>query len=289
MIAADFDYQSPRSLTEAVRALAGSPDAKVLAGGHSLLPLLKLGLAQPATLIDIGRIAELKGIRSGNDGLTVGALTTHQAVADDATVRRAFTALAEAASEVGDLQVRGRGTIGGSLAHADPSADEPAPIVALGATLRAIGPQGERRIAAADFFKGPLETALRSDEILVEVVIPALPERSGSAYAKFRNPASRFAVVGVAAVVSLAKDGRVARAAIGVTGAADMPHRASAAEKALVGSSGDAAAIAAASARAGEGVRMLSDLAASAEYRGHLVTVFARRAIERAIERARRG
>lgn len=287
MIAAEFNYESPRSLQDAVRELAKSPDAKVLAGGHSLLPLLKLGLAHPTTLVDIGRVPELVGLRSGPDGVTVGALTTHQALADDKTVRRAFTALAEAASEVGDLQVRGRGTIGGSLAHADPGADEPAAVLAFDATIRAVGAKGERRIAARDFFVGPLETALRPDEILVEVLLPALPERSGSAYLKFPNPASRFAVVGVAAAVSLSKDGRIARAAIGVTGAAEAPYRATAAEKALVGSTGAADAVAAASGHAAAGARVLSDLAASTMFRAHLVTVFARRAIQRAIERAR--
>lgn len=287
MIAAEFNYESPRSLQDAVRELAKSPDAKVLAGGHSLLPLLKLGLAHPTTLVDIGRVPELVGLRSGADGVTVGALTTHQALADDKTVRRAFTALAEAASEVGDLQVRGRGTIGGSLAHADPGADEPAAVLAFDATIRAVGAKGERRIAARDFFVGPLETVLRPDEILVEVLLPALPERSGSAYLKFPNPASRFAVVGVAAAVSLSKDGRIARAALGVTGAAEAPYRATAAEKALVGSTGDADAVAAASGHAAAGARILSDLAASTMFRAHLVTVFARRAIQRAIERAR--
>ncbi len=289
MIATPFQYASPRSLEEAVRELARSPEAKVLAGGHSLLPLMKLGLAQPGSIVDIGKIAALRGIATKGGVIAIGALTTHQSVADDAEVRQRLAALAEAAGAVGDLQVRSRGTIGGSLAHADPAADESAPTLAFEATLRAVGPKGERRIAAREFFRGTFETALARDEILAEISYPTPPERSGSAYQKFPHPASRFAVVGVAAAVTLGKDGRVAQAAIGVTGVAGAPFRASAAEKALVGTSGDAAAIAAAAAKAADGARPLSDLVASSEFRAHLLTVYARRALERALERARSG
>lgn len=287
MIATELAYRSAASLEEAVNLLAASPDAKLLAGGHSLIPLLKLGLAAPSALIDIGRIAALREIRPAKDGLTIGALATHQQVADDESVRRSFTALSEAAAEVGDMQVRGRGTIGGSLAHADPGADEPAAVLAFDATIRAVGPKGERRIAARDLFVGALETALRRDEVLADVHLPALPERTGSAYAKFPHPASRFAVVGVAAVVTLKKDGSVERAAVAVTGASERAYRATACERALAGTKGDRAAAEAAAAKAAEGARILSDLAASAEYRAHLVSVFARRAMEGAIERAR--
>lgn len=287
MIATELTYRSVASLEEAVKLLAALPDAKVIAGGHSLIPLLKLGLAAPSGLVDIGRIAELRMIRPGKDGILIGALATHQQIADDASVRRSFTALAEAAAEVGDMQVRGWGTIGGSLAHADPSADEPAAVLAFDATIRAVGPKGERTIAARDLFVGALETALRRDEILVDVHVPAAPGRTGSAYVKFPHPASRFAVVGVAAVVTLMKDGIVEQAAVAVTGAADTAYRAAACEKALAGTTGDRAAAEAAAAKAAEGKQMVSDLAASAEYRAHLVAVFARRAIERAVERAR--
>lgn len=286
MISSPFDYQAPATLEEAVRLLKATPEARVLAGGHSLLPLMKLGLAQPKALIDIGRIAALRGIRHDGE-ITVGALTTHQAVADDALCRERLAALAEAAAAVGDLQVRGRGTIGGSLAHADPAADEPAATLAFDATLRAVGPGGERLIGAREFFKGTFETALAPDEILAEVRFPVPPQRTGSAYAKFPHPASRFAIVGVAAVVTVARDGKVERAAIGVTGAAATPYRATAAERALVGSRGDAAAIEAAGKKAAEGVETLSDLVASSEFRRHLITVYAKRAVGRALEVAR--
>jgi len=188
---------------------------------------------------------------------------------------------------VGDLQVRARGTIGGSLAHADPAADEPAPTLAFEATIRAVGPQGRRDIRAADFFKGPFETALAANEIVTEIRFPAPQARTGSAYAKFAHPASRFAVTGVAAVVTVKADGGIERAAIGVTGAAAAAYRAAEAERALTGTKGDAKAIAAAAAKAADGITALSDLVASSEYRKHLVTIYAKRAIERAIQRAR--
>lgn len=287
MIAYDFDHQRPLTVEEAVALLGRAKDAKVLAGGHSLIPLMKLGLAQPAMLVDIGRIAALREIRATDGEVAVGALATHQQVAEHETLRERLAALAEAAGSVGDLQVRARGTIGGSLAHADPAADEPAPTLAFEATLRAVGPKGDRRIAARDFFKGTFETALAPDEILVEIRFPLPPARTGSAYEKSPHPASRFAVVGVAAVVTLGTDGTVGRAAVAVTGASATPFRAAAAERALQGTKADAAAIAKAATQAAERVTALSDLAASSEFRRHLITVHARRAIERAVARAR--
>ena len=288
MITHPFAYQAPATIEEAVRALGGTGEAKVIAGGHSLLPLMKLGLAQPERLIDLRRIASLREIRTKADGaIAVGALATHRTITHDKTVRAKLVALAEAAGAVGDLQVRARGTIGGSLAHADSAADEPAPTLAFDATIRAIGPKGPREIRARDYFKGMFETALAADEILVEIRFPAQPGRTGSAYAKFAHPASGFAVTGVAAAITIKADGSVERAAIGVTGAAAAPYRAAEAEKALTGSKGDAKAIAAAAAKAGAGITALSDLVASSEFRKHLVTVYAKRAIERAIERAR--
>jgi len=288
MITHPFSYQAPATIEEAVRALGGTGEAKVIAGGHSLLPLMKLGLAQPEMLIDLRRIASLQEIRIEADGtIAVGALATHRTITHDKTVRAKLVALAEAAGEVGDLQVRARGTIGGSVAHADSAADEPAPTLAFDAIIRAIGPKGPRDIRARDYFKGTFETALAANEILVEIRFPPQPGRTGSAYAKFAHPASGFAVTGVAAVITIKSDGSVERAAIGVTGAAAAPYRAGEAEKALTGSKGDAKAIAAAAAKAAEGITALSDLVASSEYRKHLVTVYAKRAIERAIERAR--
>jgi len=288
MITHPFTYQAPATIEEAIRALGGTGDAKILAGGHSLLPLMKLGLAQPETLIDLRRIPSLGEIRTEADGtIAIGALATHRSITHDKTVRAKLVALAEAAGAVGDLQVRARGTIGGSLAHADSAADEPAPTLAYDATIRAIGPKGQRDIRARDYFKGTFETALAANEILAEIRFPAQPGRTGSAYAKFAHPASGFAVTGVAAVVTIKGDGTVERVAIGVTGAAAAPYRAAEAEKALTGSKGDTKSIAAAAAKAADGITALSDLVASSEYRKHLVTVYARRALERAIERAR--
>jgi carbon-monoxide dehydrogenase medium subunit len=287
MITHPFTYQAPSTVEEAVRELGRNGDAKVIAGGHSLLPLIKLGLAQPETLIDLRRIASLREIRTEADGtIVVGALATHRSITHDQIVRTKLAALADAAGEVGDLQVRARGTIGGSLAHADPAADEPAPTLAYDATIRAIGPQGSRDIRARDYFKGTFETALAANEIIAEIRFPAPAGRTGGAYAKFAHPASGFAVTGVAAVVTIKPDGGIERAAIAVTGAAAAAYRASEAEKALVGTKGDAKAIANAAAKAAAGITALSDLVASPEYRRHLVTVYAKRAIERALQRA---
>jgi len=288
MITHPFTYQAPSTIEEAVRELARNGESKVIAGGHSLLPLMKLGLAQPEALIDLRRIASLREIRAEEDGIiAIGALTTHRDIAHDPTVRAKLSALAEAASAVGDLQVRARGTIGGSLAHADPAADEPAPALAFDATIRAIGPKGRRDIKATEYFKGTFETALAENEIIAEVRFPVPAGRTGSAYAKFAHPASGFAITGVAAVVTVKADGSVERAAIGVTGAAAAAYRATAAEKALAGTNGDAKAIAAAAAKTADGITALSDLAASSDYRKHLVTVYAKRAIERALTRAK--
>lgn len=286
MISYDFDYQRPATIQEAVKALASAKDAKVLAGGHSLLPLMKLGLAQPATLVDIGGIASLREIRTAANGVSIGALATHDAVASDATIVRSFSALSDAAAVVGDLQVRARGTLGGSLAHADPGADEQAAILAFDATLVAIGPKGERTIKASDFFRGTFETALGPDEILTEIRLPGQPAKTGSAYVAFAHPASGFAIVGAAAVVTKGNDGSIARAAIAITGAAASPFRATAAEKALSGSKGDRAAIDKAAVAARSGFTALADLAASDTFRTHLVGVFVGRAIDRALERA---
>src|SRR5204863_2375017 len=185
MITHPFTYQAPATIEEAVKQLGQNDDAKVIAGGHSLLPLMELGLAQPETLVDLRRIGSLREIRTDPDGtIVVGALVTHRDIADDKTVRAKLAALADAAGEIGDLQVRARGTIGGSLAHADPAADEPAPTLAYEATIRAIGPQGRRDIPARDYFKGAFETALAANEILAEVRFPAPAARTGGSYVK---------------------------------------------------------------------------------------------------------
>jgi aerobic carbon-monoxide dehydrogenase medium subunit len=288
MITHSFAYQAPATIEEAVKQLGQGGDAKVIAGGHSLLPLMKLGLAQPEAIVDLRRIASLREIRTEADGtIVVGALATHRDITHDKAVRAKLAALADAAGEVGDLQVRARGTIGGSLAHADSAADEPAPTLAYDAIIRAIGPKGQRDIRARDYFKGTFETALAPDEIITEIRFPAPAGRTGGAYAKFAHPASGFAVTGVAAVVTVKPDGTIEHAAIGVAGAAAAAYRATETERALTGTKGDAKAIAAAAAKAADGITALSDLAASSEYRKHLVTVYAKRAIERAMERAK--
>ena len=286
MITHPFTYEAPTTIDDAVRALGRSGEAKILAGGHSLIPLMKLGLAEPELLVDIGRIAALREIKSEDGAIVVGALATHRSIADNAAIGKALTALAEAAAHVGDLQVRSRGPSAEALPRR-PCGGEPAPTLAFDATISVIGPTGRRDIPAREFFKGTFETALAPNEIVVEIRFPAPVGRSGSAYAKFAHPASGFAIVGVAAIVGLKADGTVERAAIGVTGAAAGPFRATAAERALVGTRADASAIAAAAAKSADGVTMLSDLTASSEFRQQLVRVHARRALERAAERAR--
>ncbi|MGH7361915.1 MAG: FAD binding domain-containing protein [Candidatus Methylomirabilales bacterium] len=286
MIPAAFEYHRPRSLQEAVALLAAKGEgAKVLAGGHSLLPLMKFRLARPAALVDLGRIPELATIRETDGAIRIGPMATHASLAASDLLRRRFAALSEAAGLIGDPQVRHRGTLGGSLAHADPAADYPAPVLAFEAEIRAIGPRGERTIHATDFFVDMLTTALRPEELIAEVRLPAPPPGSGSAYAKFPHPASRFAVAGVAAVITLDK-GTVQRARIGVTGAAAKPSRATAAEAALTGGPATPERIAAAAAKAADGLECLGDLVASPEYRAHLVCVMARRALEAAVRRA---
>jgi carbon-monoxide dehydrogenase medium subunit len=286
MIPAAFEYLRPRSLQEAVALLAAKGEgAKVLAGGHSLLPLMKFRLARPTALVDLGRIPELATIREADGVIRIGPMATHASLAASDLLRRRFLALSEAAGLIGDPQVRHRGTVGGSLAHADPAADYPAPILAFDAEVRVVGPRGERTIRATDFFVDMLTTALRPEELIAEVRLPGPPPGSGSAYAKFPHPASRFAVAGVAAVITLDK-GSVQRARIGVTGAAAKPSRATAAEAALTGGPATPERIAAAAAKAADGLECLGDLVASPEYRAHLVCVMARRALEAAVRRA---
>ncbi len=287
MFPSQFEYYAPTTVQEAVALLAQNKDAKVLAGGHSLLPAMKLRVANPPVLVDIGRIPGLAGIQVGADGVTIGALTTHAVVAASKEAAMQCMALPEAAAHIGDLQVRNRGTMGGSLSHADPGADYPAVMLALGAEIHAVGSHGERTIKAADFFTDLMTTALGPDEIVTSIHIPALPPRSGCAYVKFPNPASRYAIVGVCALVTLDDAGKVSRASIGVTGACDRAMRAPKAEAALEGKTPDEATIADAAKQAADGLECLGDIHASAEYRAHLVTVMAQRALSAAAARAK--
>ncbi|MDX6748864.1 xanthine dehydrogenase family protein subunit M [Geminicoccaceae bacterium 1502E] len=260
-----FEYHRPGSVAEAAQLLTGNEDAKLLAGGMTYIPTLKQRLAQPSAVIDLGGIAELKGIKEEAGGLTIGAMTTHGEVASSAAVRQAIPALAALASNIGDAQVRNRGTIGGSISNNDPAADYPAALVALGATVRT----SKRELAAEDFFTGMFETALEEDEILTAVHLPK-PEKA--AYSKFANPASRYAIVGVF-VARTAGGVRVA-----VTGAGPAVFRATEMEQAL-GGNFSAAALDNVTVAADA---LNSDIHASADYRAHLVKVMAKRAVEAA-------
>ncbi|MDP8924362.1 MAG: xanthine dehydrogenase family protein subunit M [Chloroflexota bacterium] len=285
MYPAQFDYVRPSSLDEAIRLLAESGgEAKIIAGGHSLLPMMKLRLAQPATLIDIGRLPGLNEIRVDANGVTIGALVTHAQIAASPEIRRALPALAEAASMVGDLQVRNRGTLGGSLAHADPAGDPPAVVLALDGEIVARGPNGEKTYKATDFFVDILTTQLGEDEIVTQVRFPALPPRTGTSYQKFDHPASHYALTGVAAAVTRGDNGTIERVRVGVTGVGPKAYRAEGVEQALQGKGTDQ--IAAAAERAADGIDCNDDIHASAEYRAHLARVFTRRALEAAVRNA---
>jgi carbon-monoxide dehydrogenase medium subunit len=273
-------------VAEAINLLQQHGDeAKILAGGHSLLPAMKLRLAQPGVLVDIGKIAELKGV-TVNGGVSIGALTTYRMLEESAELRAACPVIVDTVAVIGDAQVRNRGTLGGSLAHADPAADMPAVILALGGTLSAQGPNGSRDIGADDMFTEMMTTALEPNEVLTKISVPSIGKGEGAGYAKLVQPASRYAIVGVAAYVKL-DGGNVTAARIAVTGAGPKPTRQSAAEAALVGSNGDEAAIAAASAKAGDDMDYLGDIHASEEYRRAMVKVYTRRALRKALERAR--
>jgi carbon-monoxide dehydrogenase medium subunit len=278
-----FDYHRPASLDEALGLLAADPEARPLAGGHSLLPLMKLRLATPGSLVDLGRLPGLDGIEPDGDGLRIGALATHDAVARSELVAQVCPVLGEAAGMIGDQQVRNRGTIGGSVAHADPAADYPTVLKALGATISVTGTGGGRDVAADDFFVGLLETSLAHGELVTSMRVPPA---AGAAYVKHGHPASGYAVVGVAAVVSVA-NGTCESARIAVGGATATPVHAAEAERALVGAAPTADAIAAAAAAvAGALAEPTGDTYASGEYRVHLATVLARRALTAAFARA---
>ncbi|MCN9240495.1 xanthine dehydrogenase family protein subunit M [Streptomyces sp. RY43-2] len=278
MIPPAFDYARPASVEEAVRTLAEAGDeAKVLAGGQSLLPLLRLRLAFPELVVDVGRIPGLSGVREDGDTLVIGALTTHHDILRDPLVGRYAGLLAAATRTVADPAVRHRGTLGGSLAHADPAGDLPAVALALDAELVVVGPQGRRTIPAREFFVDYLQSALRPDELLVAVRVPKR-EGWGFRYEKFQRVAQAWAVVGVAALVRR-ENGHIAEARIGLTNMGATPLRAAASEAALAGVPAVADAVARATAAAAEGTRPSSDPSATPEYRAHLARVLTRRAV----------
>ncbi|HEY2674620.1 MAG TPA: xanthine dehydrogenase family protein subunit M [Rugosimonospora sp.] len=281
MIPASFDYQRPSTVDEAVQVLsAAGEDGKVLAGGQSLIPMLRLRLSAPATLVDLGGIADLRGIREDGDGLLIGAMTRHADVLANPLVERYVPLLARATATVADRQVRHLGTIGGSLAHADPAGDLPAVALALDATMEIVGPGGRRSVAAGDFFVDYLTTALGPADVLVGVRF-ARYEGWGSHYEKFQRMAQAWALVGVAATVRR-ENGTIAAARVALTNMGPVPVRARAVEEALTGAASTADAIAAAAGLAGEGTRPTSDVTASAQYRAHLATVLTGRAVSAA-------
>ena len=287
MFAADFEYYRAGSVAEACQLLAAHPGAKLLAGGHSLIPLLKLRLAAPTAVVDIGRIGGLRGISNGSGVLRIGALTTHAEIAAAEDVKAHAAALAEAASQIGDPAVRNRGTIGGNVAHADPASDLPTVLTALGARFTVSSPDGERSIGAADFFQGMMATALGDQDILTAIHVPASGAGTGTAYVKFSHPASRYAVIGAAAAVT-ADGGTCTGASVVVGGVTPVPARCAAVEQALAGQALSADAIAAAAAAAGSdlGDNLLGDVFASADYRRAVTPVYVQRAITAAAERA---
>src|SRR5215813_889705 len=285
MYPAAFEYHAPKTLKEALGLLKLS-DSKLLAGGHSLIPMMKLRLAQPKHIIDLGKIKGLSGIKEDKSGFTVGAMTTHWEVESSKALKAKAPVVSETASVIGDPAVRNKGTIGGSLAHADPAADMPATAIALGFEFVCEGAKGKRTVKADDWFLGLMSTALADNELLTEIRVPVWAAGSGSCYMKFPHPASRFAVVGVCAAVTVDKSGNCSKAGVAVTGAGTKAVRAKGVEAGLIGKRLDAAAIEAAAAKAAEGVDVQADLQGSVEYKSHLCRVFAKRAIEAAMKRA---
>ena len=280
MIAAQFDYKVPKSLNEAVSLLAADPDgSKILAGGHSLIPAMKLRLAQPQVLIDIARLKDLAYIREDGSQILIGATTTHYEIESSELLKQICPLLPACAASIGDVQVRNKGTIGGSIAHSDPAGDWPAAALALHAQLVLVGPNGERTVSANDFFIDLLTTDLQPGEILREIRIARPSGKFGQAYQKVPHPASGFAVVGVAVHLTLKADGSCETASVGVTGVAAKAYRATDTEAALVNSTLDEAALDSAASQVCTGVDANEDLFASADYRCHLAKVHTRRAI----------
>jgi len=283
MIPLAFDYEVAESVDHAIDLLGQHGDeAKLLAGGHSLLPIMKLRLAAPAVLVDLGRLEDLKYVRDEGDHIAIGAMTRHTDVEHNQLLQEQCGLLAYTTSLVGDPQVRHRGTIGGSLAHGDAASDLPAAMLTLEGTFVIKGPNGERTVAAGDFFEDYLQTALAPDEVLTEIRVPKLGQNAGWSYKKFNRRAQDWAVVGVAAVVERS-NGSISSARIGLTNMGSTPVRATAAERALSGASADS--VASATSSADGGTSPASDIAASSEYRRHLARVLSRRAVEEALGR----
>ncbi len=281
-----FEYHRAGSVQEAVELLARYGEfARLLAGGHSLLPLMKLRMAEPKHLVDIRRIPGLSGVREEAGVLIIGAATPHQVLERSPLVRQRLPILSEAAAQIGDAQVRNMGTIGGSLAHADPAADLPAVMLAVGAELVAVGPKGRRALPVDGFFAKLFTTTLAPGEMLTEVRIPLPPAGTGGAYAKFAHPASRYAIVGVAATLTVVAR-KISAARVAITGVGAKPARASATESALVGKTAEAGMVASGAEKAVEGLAFRSDARMDPDYARALVVTFTRRALATALERA---
>ncbi len=287
MYATDFEYYRAHSLADAQKLLDEHPGAKLLAGGHSLIPLLKLRLAAPPAVVDIGRVPELAGVTASGSNLRIGALTTHAELARSEEVRHAAPALAEAAALVGDPAVRNRGTIGGNIAHADPASDLPTVLVALAGRVNAIGPRGRRTIGAEEFFLGLMTTALEPDEIVTSIDVPIDGGPRGSAYVKFAHPASRYAVVGAAAVVAVDR-GTASGVRVAIGGLVSHARRLPSVERALDGQTFSESAVAKACEAVAQdlGGDVSGDIFASAEYRTAIAPVYVKRALLAAAGRA---
>ena len=283
MISFEFDYSRPGTIEEALGLLADG-EAKVLAGGMSLIPMMKLRLAAPPRLIDVARLTELKGIAISGNEIVLGAATTHQEVEDSILIRTRCPLLAESAASIGDIQVRNTGTIGGSTAHNDPAADYPAALLALGARVELRSATGRRSVGIAEFFLDTLTTALEPGEIITSVVVPVEEPGTGTAYVKMPQPASGYAQVGVAVRLTRQK-GKIAWIRVGVTGVGPNAYRAMAVEEALQGTAGTPQDVVSAAALVAHHIDVNSDIHASAAYRAQMAIVFAKRAIQSALER----
>ena len=282
MIPTGFDYARARSLRDALNALAAGDGTKVVAGGHSLLPLMRFRLAQPTKLVDIGQLAELQGVEAKGRKVRIGAGTTYRDLLESAVLRERYPLLVEATSSIGDLQVRNKGTIGGGLAHADPASDMPAVMLALDATFNLRSKTGRRSVAARDFFRSAFTTAMAEDELLIDIVLPAPPPKAGMAYVSVEQQASGYALAGAAALITRSRK-TVKTATVAVTGVADRAFLADVGG--VVGTSADPAALDAATERLTEGLEVNADIHASAAYRRHLARVVVKRAITAAYGR----
>jgi len=288
MIPAQFDYEAPKTLDQAIALLAQHGDeATILAGGHSLIPAMRLRLVQPQLLVDLGRIQDLAYLREEAGQIRIGAMTTHYQIESSERLKEICPLLPDCAAQIGDVQVRNKGTIGGSVAHSDPAGDWPAAIIALRAEMVVVGPGGERVINADDFFVDMLTTALEPSEILRELRITKPAGRFGQAYQKVRHPASGFAVVGVAVSLKFAADGKCETAGVGVTGVSSKAYRATAVESTLAGKELTEQTITEGASQATDGIDANSDLYASEDYRRHLAQIHTRRAITTAVARAK--